>query len=64
VIELAKLLVVISVLGTAVGFGTDTFCALVLRPALAVVDDRAWWWWVMCTATATGACRYPVFSAA
>lgn len=31
----------IAVLGTAVVYGTDTFCAIVLRPALAVVDDRA-----------------------
>ena len=28
-------------LGTAVVYGTDVFCAIVLRPALAVVDDRA-----------------------
>jgi hypothetical protein len=39
--ELAKMLVVISVLGTAVVYGTDVFCALVLRPALVAVDDRA-----------------------
>lgn len=31
----------IAVLGTAVVYGTDTFCAIVLRPALALVDDRA-----------------------
>jgi Domain of unknown function (DUF1772) len=31
----------IAVLGTAVVYGTDAFCAIVLRPALAVVDDRA-----------------------
>jgi hypothetical protein len=30
----------IAVLGTAVVYGTDAFCALVLRPALASVDDR------------------------
>src|ERR1700741_4445061 len=30
----------IAVLGTAVVYGTDVFCAMVLRPALAVVDDR------------------------
>jgi Domain of unknown function (DUF1772) len=41
VIELAKLLVVISVLGTAVVYGTDVFCALVQRPALVAVDDPA-----------------------
>jgi Domain of unknown function (DUF1772) len=27
------------VLGTAVVYGTDVFCAIVLRPALAMVDD-------------------------
>lgn len=31
----------IAVLGTAVVYGTDVFCAFVLRPALAVVDDDA-----------------------
>ena len=31
----------IAVLGTAVVFGTDVFCAIVLRPALAFVDDGA-----------------------
>ena len=31
----------IAVLGTAVVYGTDAFCAIVLRPALASVDDRA-----------------------
>src|SRR4029078_8367306 len=31
----------IAVLSTAVVYGTDVFCAIVLRPALAVVDDRA-----------------------
>jgi hypothetical protein len=31
----------IAVLATAVVYGTDVFCALVLRPALAAVDDRA-----------------------
>ncbi|MET0451832.1 MAG: DUF1772 domain-containing protein [Mycobacterium sp.] len=30
-----------AVLSTAVVYGTDVFCAIVLRPALAVVDDRA-----------------------
>jgi hypothetical protein len=30
----------IAVLGTAVVYGTDVFCAIVLRPALALVDDR------------------------
>lgn len=31
----------IAVLGTAVVYGTDVFCAMVLRPALTVTDDRA-----------------------
>jgi hypothetical protein len=31
----------IAVLGTAVVYGTDVFCAIVLRPALAMVDNRA-----------------------
>jgi hypothetical protein len=31
----------IAVLGTAVVYGTDVFCATVLRPALAAVDDEA-----------------------
>ena len=37
----AKLFAVIAVLGTAVIYGTDVFCAILLRPALARVDDRA-----------------------
>ena len=31
----------IAVLGTAVVYGTDVFCAIVMRPALASVDDDA-----------------------
>ncbi|MFC7677098.1 DUF1772 domain-containing protein [Mycolicibacterium sp. GCM10028919] len=31
----------VAVLATAVVYGTDVFCAIVLRPALAAVDDRA-----------------------
>ena len=31
----------IGVLGTGVVYGTDVFCAMVLRPALAKVDDAA-----------------------
>ena len=31
----------IAVLGTGVVYGTDVFCAIVLRPALAWVDDSA-----------------------
>ena len=38
--ELARLAAVIAVLGTAVVYGTDVFCALVQRPAVAAVDDR------------------------
>ena len=38
--ELVKLFAVIAVLGTAVVYGTDVFCAVVQRPALARVDDR------------------------
>lgn len=37
----AKLFAVIAVLGTAVVYGTDVFGAMVQRPALARVDDRA-----------------------
>ena len=32
---------VVALLGTAVIYGTDVFCALVQRPAVAAVDDRA-----------------------
>jgi hypothetical protein len=38
--ELAKLFALIAVLGTAVVYGTDVFCAMVQRPALAHVDDQ------------------------
>ncbi|MCV7300081.1 DUF1772 domain-containing protein [Mycobacterium barrassiae] len=38
---LARAAALIAVLGTAVVYGTDTFCAIVLRPALASVDDAA-----------------------
>lgn len=38
---MARVCAVIAVLGTAVVYGTDVFCALVQRPALARVDDRA-----------------------
>jgi hypothetical protein len=41
VIDLARTAAVIAVLGTAVVYGTDVFCAMVQRPALARVDDRA-----------------------
>jgi hypothetical protein len=39
--DAARMVALISVLGTAVVYGTDVFCAAVLRPALARVDDRA-----------------------
>jgi hypothetical protein len=38
---LAHLAAIIAVLSTAVIYGTDVFCALVQRPALARVDDAA-----------------------
>jgi hypothetical protein len=41
VIEMARIAALIAVLGTAVVYGTDVFCAMVQRPALARVDDRA-----------------------
>jgi hypothetical protein len=40
-IEPAACFAVIAVLGSAVVYGTDVFCAVVQRPALARVDDRA-----------------------
>ncbi len=39
--DFARLAALIGVLGTAVVFGTDVFCAMVQRPALALVDDGA-----------------------
>lgn len=39
--DLARMAALISILCSGVVYGTDVFCALVLRPALAVVDDRA-----------------------
>jgi Domain of unknown function (DUF1772) len=41
VTEAARLAALIAVLGTAVVYGTDVFCAIVQRPAVAAVDDRA-----------------------
>jgi hypothetical protein len=38
---IARAAALIAVLGTAVVYGTDVFCAIVLRPALAFVDDSA-----------------------
>ena len=40
-IDLARMAGLIAVLSTGVVYGTDVFCALVQRPALARVDDRA-----------------------
>jgi hypothetical protein len=37
---LTRVTALIAVLGTAVVYGTDVFCAVVMRPALALVDDR------------------------
>jgi hypothetical protein len=37
---MAHVFALIAVLATAVVYGTDVFCALVQRPALAHVDDR------------------------
>jgi uncharacterized membrane protein len=37
---IVKLFAMIAVLGTGVVYGTDVFCAMVQRPALARVDDR------------------------
>lgn len=38
---IAKWFALVAVLGTAVVYGTDVFCAMVQRPALAHIDDRA-----------------------
>lgn len=38
---IARAAALIAVLGTAAVYGTDVFCAIVLRPALALVDDHA-----------------------
>lgn len=40
-IDVTRMAAVIAVLGTAVVYGTDVFCALVQRPAVAAIDDRA-----------------------
>ncbi len=39
--QFAQLAGLIAVIGNAVVYGTDVFCAMVMRPALAHVDDRA-----------------------
>src|ERR1700727_378602 len=38
---IAKLFAMVAVLGTGVVYGTDVFCAMVQRPALARIDGRA-----------------------
>jgi hypothetical protein len=38
--DAGRLFAVIAVLGSAVVYGTDVFCAMVQRPALARVDER------------------------
>ncbi|CAM2745592.1 DUF1772 domain-containing protein [Mycobacterium intermedium] len=38
---ITRTVALIAVLSTAVVYGTDVFAAIVLRPALAAVDDRA-----------------------
>ncbi|MCR8897091.1 DUF1772 domain-containing protein [Gordonia sp. GONU] len=37
----ATVVAVVALLATAVVYGTDVFCAVVMRPALAAVGDRA-----------------------
>jgi hypothetical protein len=39
--DFARAAALIALLGTAVVYGTDVFCAIVLRPALASVPDAA-----------------------
>lgn len=39
--DFARAAALIALLGTAVVYGTDVFCAIVLRPALASVSDDA-----------------------
>jgi Domain of unknown function (DUF1772) len=41
VIDLVRIAALAAVLAAAVVYGTDVFCAVVQRPALARVDDRA-----------------------
>ena len=57
-IDVVRIAALIAVLSTGVVYGTDVFCALVQRPALARVDDRALTT-VMCIVTEIGDCRYP-----
>jgi hypothetical protein len=37
----AHIAALVAIIGTAIVYGTDVFCALVQRPALARVDDAA-----------------------
>lgn len=37
---LGQALIIAAILAVAVVYGTDAFCAIALRPALALVDDR------------------------
>ncbi|HEY1442309.1 MAG TPA: DUF1772 domain-containing protein [Mycobacterium sp.] len=39
--QFSQLAALIAIMGTAVVYGTDVFCAMVQRPALALIDDRA-----------------------
>jgi Domain of unknown function (DUF1772) len=41
VTDLVRIAALVAILSTGVVYGTDVFCALVQRPALAHVDDRA-----------------------
>src|ERR1700723_1039416 len=38
---IAEVFALVAVLGTGVVYGTDVFCAIVQRPALARIDNRA-----------------------
>jgi hypothetical protein len=40
VLDPGRMAAMIAVSGTAVVYGTDVFCAVVQRPALAAIDDR------------------------
>jgi ABC-type nickel/cobalt efflux system permease component RcnA len=40
VTTLGQVLIAASVLAVGIVYGTDVFCAIILRPALALVDDR------------------------
>ena len=61
---LAAIAALIGVLAAGIIYGTDAFCAPVLRPALAEPDDRTMAA-VMgaCTSTATAGCRSRASSA-